>query len=142
MLLVLLPAIGLIYIAAAQLPALGVMAALLVAGMACLGMGNGAVFQLVPGRFPGSLGLATGVVGAVGGVGGFLLPSLLGTVREASSSFGPGIALLAGIAFSATVSLGFLAARSSRWRVSWRAEGARRSTPAYQPVLMAPYLPL
>jgi NNP family nitrate/nitrite transporter-like MFS transporter len=140
MLLALLPAIGLIYIAAAHLPALGVMMGLLVAGMACLGMGNGAVFQLVPGRFPKGLGLATGVVGAVGGLGGFLLPSLLGAVWEASSSFGPGIAVLAGMAFSAVVPLGFLAALSAGWRASWRAEGARLSTVAARPVLMAPYL--
>jgi NNP family nitrate/nitrite transporter-like MFS transporter len=140
MLLALLPAIGLIYIAAAQLPALGVMVGLLVTGMACLGMGNGAVFQLVPGRFPRSLGLATGVVGAAGGLGGFLLPSLLGTVREESSSFGPGIAVLAGMAFLAVASLGLLAALSAGWRASWRAEGAIPSRTAVSRVLMAPYL--
>ena len=38
---------------------------------ALLGMGNGAVFQLVPQRFPERIGLVTGIVGAAGGLGGF-----------------------------------------------------------------------
>ena len=33
---------------------------------------------LVPQRFPKEIGVVTGVVGAAGGVGGFLLPVLLG----------------------------------------------------------------
>jgi NNP family nitrate/nitrite transporter-like MFS transporter len=136
MLLVLLPAIGVIYVAAAHLPALGMMAGLLIAGMACLGMGNGAVFQLVPQRFNQGLGLATGVVGAVGGLGGFLLPILLGTVRETSGSFAPGFMVLAGMAALALAALVLLPTLSARWR----AEGATQSRIAVSRVLMAPYL--
>ena len=51
--------------------------------MGLLGMGNGAVFQLVPQRFPDRIGLVTGVVGAAGGLGGFFLPTLLGAVKDA-----------------------------------------------------------
>jgi nitrate/nitrite transporter NarK len=40
---------------------------LTVLGMALFGMGNGAVFQLVPQRFRQHLGARTGVVGAWGG---------------------------------------------------------------------------
>ncbi len=36
-----------------------------------LGMGNGAVFQLVPQRFRKEIGMVTGIVGAAGGIGGF-----------------------------------------------------------------------
>jgi NNP family nitrate/nitrite transporter-like MFS transporter len=140
MLLVLLPAISVIYLVAAHLPALGMMAGLMVAGMACLGMGNGAVFQLVPQRFHQGLGLATGVVGAVGGLGGFLLPTLLGTVREASGSFGPGFMVLAGMAASAVLLLGLRAALSTEWRTSWHAQGASLPRIAVSRVLMAPYL--
>ena len=43
--------------------------------MLCLGLGNGAVFQMVPQRFAREIGLVTGVVGAVGGIGGFILPN-------------------------------------------------------------------
>jgi NNP family nitrate/nitrite transporter-like MFS transporter len=139
-LLVLLPAIGAIYVAAGQLPALGMMVGLLVAGMACLGMGNGAVFQLVPGRFHQNLGLATGVVGAAGGLGGFLLPSLLGAIRESSGSFGPGFIVLAGMAASAVLLLGLRAALADEWRVSWRTQVAIPYRTAAGRVLMAPYL--
>jgi MFS transporter, NNP family, nitrate/nitrite transporter len=52
------------------LPALGPCTLLLVTGMTLLGMGNGAVFQLVARRFPEEVGVITGVVGAAGGSGG------------------------------------------------------------------------
>ena len=47
----------------------------------CLGIGNGAVFQLVGHRFPDRVGAMTGLVGAAGGVGGFLLPFGFGALR-------------------------------------------------------------
>jgi NNP family nitrate/nitrite transporter-like MFS transporter len=46
------------------LPSLAGSAALLLAGMALFGMGNGAIFQLVPQRFPSEIGVVTGVIGA------------------------------------------------------------------------------
>ena len=76
---------------------------LLVVVMACLGMGSGAVFQLVPQCFRDEIGVATGVVGALGGVGGFLLPTLLGSIKEATGSFGPGFLVLGGAASVALV---------------------------------------
>ena len=51
-----------------------------------LGMGNGAVFQLVPQRFAGRMGIITGVVGAAGGLGGFFLPSMLGAAKDATGA--------------------------------------------------------
>ena len=76
----------------ATLPAAGVALAFLAVGMGLLGMGNGSVFQLVPQRFPGAVGIMTGIVGAAGGLGGFLLPSLLGTLKDKTGSFGTGFA--------------------------------------------------
>lgn len=52
-----------------------------------LGLGNGAVFKLVPLFFPKSTGAATGIVGAVGGLGGFFPPLLLGVVKDATGDF-------------------------------------------------------
>src|SRR5262249_29659067 len=86
----LLLAIAAVYAPASTLPPLPMMTAVLVAGMACLGSGNGAVFQLVPLRFRAEIGLATGIVGAVGGIGGFLLPNLLGQIKMRTGTFGPG----------------------------------------------------
>ena len=65
-------------------------------GMAfAIGLGNGAVFKLVPDYFPSSVGSVTGLVGAAGGLGGFFPPLALGGIREALGSFTWGFALLA-----------------------------------------------
>jgi NNP family nitrate/nitrite transporter-like MFS transporter len=89
----------------ATLPPLSTATVLLFAAMAALGMGNGAVFQLVPQRFPGEIGVTTGIVGAAGGIGGFLLPTVLGTLKQATGSFGGGF-----LAFAIVGGLGGAAA--------------------------------
>jgi len=84
----------------ATLPPLFAGTVLLFATMATLGMGNGAVFQLVPQRFPKEIGVTTGVVGSAGGFGGFLLPTVLGSMKQATGSFSGGFlafALVGGI---------------------------------------------
>jgi NNP family nitrate/nitrite transporter-like MFS transporter len=78
---------------------------LLVVGMALLGMGNGAVFQLVPQRFQKEIGVITGIVGAAGGLGGFFLPTLLGSFKDISGSYGTGFLIFAFTSFSALVLL-------------------------------------
>ncbi|HZS05337.1 MAG TPA: MFS transporter [Blastocatellia bacterium] len=103
-----------------RLPELGLMVAGLVFGMACLGMGNGAVFQLVPQRFHNEIGLATGIIGAIGGVGGFLLPALLGAFKQRFGTFSTGFIVLSAVAFAATITLRILAAFQEGWRLSWR----------------------
>ena len=52
-----------------------------------LGMGNGAVFQLVPQRFGSEIGVMTGLVGMTGGVGGFYLASSLGYSKQFTGSY-------------------------------------------------------
>jgi MFS transporter, NNP family, nitrate/nitrite transporter len=84
-------------LAQAALPPLYVGTALLFLGMGMLGMGNGAVFQLVPQRFSKEIGVVTGVVGAAGGVGGFFLPTLLGGLKQFTGTFAGGF-LIFGIA--------------------------------------------
>lgn len=59
-----------------------------------LGLGNGAVFKLVPERFPKETGTVTGLVGALGGLGGFFPPLLLGVFRDTIGVIWPGFALL------------------------------------------------
>lgn len=112
--------IAITYFACAQLPGLGVTAALLLLGMSCLGLGNGAVFQLVPQCFRSEIGIATGVVGAVGGIGGFFLPMLLGNVKQVTGSFGAGFLALAALAFTALALLRILIPLREGWRLSWR----------------------
>lgn len=65
-------------------------------GMAsAIGLGNGAVFKLVPQYFPDSVGSVTGLVGAAGGLGGFFPPLVLGMIRKSTGSFAIGFVLLA-----------------------------------------------
>lgn len=75
-----------------------------------LGLGNGAVFKLVPLSFPKATGAATGIVGAAGGLGGFFPPLFLGVVKDATGDFVLAFVLLvafawlcAGLAFEARV---------------------------------------
>lgn len=65
---------------------------------ALLGLGNGAVFKLVPQYFPGNTGTVTGLVGAMGGLGGFFPPLLLGLFRDRLGHVLPGYALLSAAA--------------------------------------------
>ncbi|MBX3171157.1 MAG: NarK/NasA family nitrate transporter [Candidatus Eremiobacteraeota bacterium] len=62
-----------------------------------IGMGNGAVFKLVPEHFPHSVGTVTGFVGAAGGLGGFFPPLLVGGVYQLTGTFSPAFLLLAGV---------------------------------------------
>lgn len=77
-------------------------------GMGCLGMGNGAVFQLVPQRFSKEIGVITGIVGAAGGLGGFFLPSLLGSLRQLTGSFAGGFLLFAMASASCAAAIVYL----------------------------------
>jgi MFS transporter, NNP family, nitrate/nitrite transporter len=99
-----------------QLPPLAFVTTLLFIGMLCLGMGNGAVFQLVPKRFQEEIGMITGIVGAAGGVGGFFVPNILGTLKEITGSYGTGFLVYTGIGIVALIVL-FIAQMS--WRKTW-----------------------
>lgn len=74
----------------AALPPIGLVTPLIFLAMGTLGLGNGSVFQLVPQRFRKEIGVATGLIGAAGGLGGFLLPSLLGLLKGWTGTFASG----------------------------------------------------
>jgi NNP family nitrate/nitrite transporter-like MFS transporter len=78
---------------------------------AAIGLGNGAVFKLVPQYYPQAVGSVTGLVGAAGGLGGFFPPLVLGAIHERTGEFTWGFVALA--AFSALC-----------WLVSWRLQTA------------------
>ncbi len=61
---------------------------------ALLGLGNGAIFKLVPEYFPCETGTVTGLVGALGGLGGFFPPLVLGYIQSQTGSYRPGFVLL------------------------------------------------
>ncbi|THD44396.1 MAG: NarK/NasA family nitrate transporter [Bradyrhizobium sp.] len=107
-------AVAIVFLAVSQglLPAPLALASL-VLGMATLGMGNGAVFQLVPQRFGRDVGLMTGLVGMTGGVGGFYLAASLGYAKQFTGSYTPGFVMFAALALTAW--LGIVSVRL-RWR--------------------------
>ncbi len=121
MLSLLLGVIAVAYVSCATLPTLPVIVTVLSVLMLCLGLGNGAVFQMVPQRFAREIGLVTGVVGAIGGIGGFILPNVLGQARASTGSFSTGFAVLAVLAAGAVLLLRALMASTEGWRGSWRA---------------------
>jgi NNP family nitrate/nitrite transporter-like MFS transporter len=84
--------------ALATVPPVAPTVALLAVLLGLLGMGNGAVFQLVGHRLPERVGAMTGLVGAAGGVGGFLLALGLGALASATGTFATGFALFANVA--------------------------------------------
>lgn len=92
--------------------------------MAMLGMGNGAVFQLVPQRFPERIGVLAGLVGAAGGFGGFLLPSVLGAIKDRTGQFSWGLYLIA-VAF--LVASAALLELGTRWHLTWDSSSVIRS---------------
>jgi MFS transporter, NNP family, nitrate/nitrite transporter len=124
LLLVLLMAIGCCLGFIGLQPTLPLALLLLILATAMLGMGNGAVFQLVPQRFPESVGLVTGIVGAAGGIGGFLLPSLLGVIKDQTGQYSLGFLFFALAFFTGAVSLLRL---GSSWSKSWRPASVERA---------------
>jgi len=71
---------------------------------AALGLGNGVIFALVGKRVPPTqVGSVTGVVGAAGGLGGFLPPIVMGLVYQATGDYAIGLMLLSDVALAGLV---------------------------------------
>lgn len=71
---------------------------------AALGAGSGAVFALVARSAPpAQVGSVTGLVGAAGGLGGFVPPLVMGAVYGSTGSYGIGLGLLALVALGSLV---------------------------------------
>ncbi|MEQ1838030.1 MAG: nitrate/nitrite transporter [Candidatus Nitrotoga sp.] len=87
-----------------------------VCAMLSLGMGNGAVFQLIPQRFRKEIGVMTGLVGMAGGLGGFYLAASLGYSKQINGSYQIGLMMFASLAIIAM--LGLLSVKK-RWRTTW-----------------------
>jgi NNP family nitrate/nitrite transporter-like MFS transporter len=92
--------------------------ALFILGMGSLGVGNGAVFQLVPQRFRKEIGVMTGLVGMAGGIGGFYLATSLGYLKGQTGDYQIGLLIFAGLC---VVALAGLTTVKSRWRTTWGA---------------------
>lgn len=89
---------------------------------AALGAGNGALFQLVPLRWPTSTAIAGSMIGEVGALGGSIIPMAMGLSMQYHGSYNLGFYIFSGLALFA-MSILFLAQKS--WVKTWVAEGGR-----------------
>jgi len=89
---------------------------------AALGAGNGAVFQLVPLRWPLTTAVAGGMIGEIGALGGSILPNLLGQSRQHTGSYTAGFIVYAALAVGV---LALLRVVSKKWMGVWVGPGGR-----------------
>ena len=106
---------------------------LLILCFAALGAGNGALFQLVPLRWPTSTAVAGSMIGEIGALGGGLVPALMGQSKQNTGSFLTGFVVLA--VFSVLM-LFVMRKMQVRWTRTWAEKGgrARLSPSGVQPV--------
>jgi NNP family nitrate/nitrite transporter-like MFS transporter len=131
MLNVLFGLVALLAMGVAQMPSLPVAVALFVLAMACLGFGNGSVFQLLPHRYGPRVGVATGILGAAGSLGGFFLPTLLGWLKQITGTYSSGLSVLAALA---VVALIVLAIVQGDWVGNWIGKHGRVKSAEVNPV--------
>jgi NNP family nitrate/nitrite transporter-like MFS transporter len=113
--------LGALYILAAvalivlsfSIPSFWVELAVFVVVMSAFGMGDGAVFQLIPIRFGKEIGTVTGFVGMAGGIGGFFLAYSLGLSKQYTGSYQAAFLVFAGLAL---IAFAGLTAVKHRWR--------------------------
>ena len=93
---------------------------------AALGAGNGALFQLVPLRWPLSTAVAGSMIGEVGALGGSFLPNAMGLSKQYSGSY-----LWGFLSFTllALVMLVVLRVVQIRWTRTWAEKGGRARLP-------------
>lgn len=89
---------------------------------AALGAGNGALFQLVPLRWPTTTAIAGSMIGEVGALGGSIIPMAMGLSMEYYGSYKLGFYIFSALAIFALLVL-FISQKS--WVKSWVAEGGR-----------------
>jgi len=101
----------------------------LIVCFAALGAGNGALFQLVPLRWPASTAVAGSMIGEIGALGGGLVPNAMGLSKQYLGSY------LWGFIFFAVLSLvmlGVMRVMQIRWTRTWAEKGGRaRIAPAH-----------
>jgi MFS transporter, NNP family, nitrate/nitrite transporter len=115
-----LVAAAFLFIASTGPASMAIAVSVFVLAMLALGAANGAVFQLVPQRFAGQMGVMTGLVGMAGGIGGFYLASSLGYSKQLTGSYQLGLILFASLVLLA---LGGLSMVKQRWRSAWGGAG-------------------
>ena len=98
---------------------------LIILCFSALGAGNGAVFQLVPLRWPMATAVAGSMIGEIGALGGGLVPSAMGLSKQYAGSYMWGFFLFAALSL---VMLVMLRVMQLRWTRTWAEKGGRART--------------
>jgi NNP family nitrate/nitrite transporter-like MFS transporter len=89
---------------------------------AALGAGNGALFQLVPLRWPLTTAVAGSMIGEIGALGGGLVPNAMGLSKQYAGTYFWGFAFFAVLSLAA---LGMMRVMQIRWTRTWAEKGGR-----------------
>lgn len=89
---------------------------------AALGAGNGALFQLVPLRWPASTAVAGSMIGEIGALGGGLVPNAMGLSKQYFGSYFYGFVLFAALAVAVLLMMRVM---QIRWTRTWAEKGGR-----------------
>jgi NNP family nitrate/nitrite transporter-like MFS transporter len=95
---------------------------LLMLCFAALGAGNGALFQLVPLRWPTTTAVAGSMIGEIGALGGGLVPASMGLMKQHLGSYAPGFYLFAALSVIVLVVMRYM---QIRWTRTWAEKGGR-----------------
>ncbi len=95
---------------------------LLMLCFAALGAGNGALFQLVPLRWPLATAVAGSMIGEIGALGGGLVPNAMGLSRQYTGTYFWGFALFAVLSL---LVLFMMRVMQIRWTRTWAERGGR-----------------
>ena len=95
---------------------------LIILCFAALGAGNGALFQLVPLRWPLSTAVAGSMIGEIGALGGGLVPNAMGLSKQYTGTYMWGFIVFAVLAIAM---LGMLRVMQLRWTRTWAEKGGR-----------------
>jgi NNP family nitrate/nitrite transporter-like MFS transporter len=87
-----------------------------------LGAGNGALFQLVPLRWPLNTAVAGSMIGEIGALGGAILPNAMGLSKTHTGSFATGFVLYSVLAAVVLVVLNWM---QRHWVGNWVGKGGR-----------------
>jgi len=97
-----------------------------------LGAGNGALFQLVPLRWPTTTAVAGSMIGEIGALGGGMIPNAMGISKQYAGTYLWGFM---GFACVAVLMLLVLRTMQMRWTRTWAEKGGRaRTEPGTAPV--------
>jgi NNP family nitrate/nitrite transporter-like MFS transporter len=108
---------------------------LLMVAFAALGAGNGALFQLVPLRWPGTTVVASAMIGEIGALGGSMVPNAMGLSRQFLGSYRWGFVAIAVLGLLVLL---VMRRMQIRWTRTWAEQGgrARVEVPAAAPLAL------